>query len=128
MYLFPVSTLGAFLFLNLSEPWRNGKKTGLNATFKILIKEEMLTRTASRYSGKLAITTFFYTSKGEVVSQHWDEIEMNLKPNTVAYVGREGYEFSRLFMLPTKENKLQMKAIVYNPTSDRLGSKYAKTF
>jgi VWFA-related protein len=76
------------------------------------------------HSATLQLTTFYADGRGRVLGDVWQDIVLNLKPDTWQRVQREGVAVST--RVPLKAPDQQFKVIVYSYEADRVGSAVAK--
>jgi hypothetical protein len=86
-----------------------------NVFFKILDE---------RHIARLRITTFYQDLKGKPLGADWKILDMRLSEGTYQRILQSGIPYS--ITIPLKTPKQIIKVVVYDPGSDRSGSKLVK--
>ena len=73
------------------------------------------------YSGKLHAAAFAADDKGRVVGQNLGEVDIKFIADDYREIMDSGINFS--ITVPRKSSRQVLKIIVYDPATDRLGSK-----
>ena len=66
------------------------------------------------------MTIFYGDAKGRFLGDDWQELDLNLKPDTWQRIQREGLGFST--RVPLKAPGQTFKIVVYSYETDRVGS------
>ncbi len=74
-----------------------------------------------RHVGRLRITTFYLDAKGKPLGADWKIMDMRLMEATYQQIMRSGIPYSTT--IPLKTPKQRIKVVVYDPWSDRIGTK-----
>jgi len=83
-----------------------------NVLFKIV---------GDRHVGRLRITTFYMDSKGKSLAADWKIMDLRLTEGTYQRMMQSGISYSTT--IPLKTPGRWIKVVVYDPGSDRLGSR-----
>jgi hypothetical protein len=86
-----------------------------NVFFKIL---------DDRHAARLRITTFYQDAKGKPLGADWKIMDMSLSEGTYQRILQSGIPYSTT--IPLKTPKQIIKVVVYDPGSDRSGSRLVK--
>lgn len=73
------------------------------------------------YTGKLHAAAFAADDKGRVAGQNWGAVDINFKADDYRQIMDSGINFS--ITVPRKSSRQVLKIIVYDPATDRIGSK-----
>ena len=76
----------------------------------------------SVYTSKLHAAAFTADGKGKVVGQNWGAVDINFKADDFREIMDSGINFS--ITVPRKSSRQVLKVIVYDPATDRVGSKH----
>jgi VWFA-related protein len=76
--------------------------------------------------GLLDVAIFAMDSRGRVVDDHWQKIDLNLQDAAYERCRREGIPYA--VRLPAKPGVLEVKIVVYDYAADVLGSAVARIF
>jgi hypothetical protein len=106
--------------LTLPQIRRNGGETRLTIDVLVSATNLALAQTGDGQVAKLELAVFVGDSQEGVVGETWDRVEQALDERTLARVRREG--ISRTVTVNVRGEPAYVKAVVYNPVSDRLGS------
>jgi len=79
-----------------------------------------------RFVGQLAISYFFFAESGALLGETWDDLDMQLKPETHDRVLREGFLIEKGYQLPPEAKQCLLRVVIYDPANDRVGSAEAK--
>ena len=74
-----------------------------------------------RHTGRLRITTFYMDSKEKVLGSDWKIMNLRLLDETYKRVLQSGVSYSTV--IPLKTPTQIIKVVVYDPWSDKLGSR-----
>ena len=77
------------------------------------------------YTGKLHATAFATDDKGRVVGQNWGAVDINFKADDYHEIMNSGINFS--ITVPRKSSRQVLKVIVYDPATDKVGSKHLRS-
>jgi Ca-activated chloride channel family protein len=77
-----------------------------------------------RHAGRLRITVFYQNANGKPLGADWKILDMRLLEATYQRILQSGIPYS--ITIPRTEPKQVLKVVVYDPWSDRLGSKLVR--
>jgi len=77
---------------------------------------------AGLHRGSLAISYFVLSGNQELMTEAWDDLEMNLKEETFQRALAGGVRVHKKLTVPTDTSAVQLKVVLYDAVNDRLGS------
>jgi Ca-activated chloride channel family protein len=77
-----------------------------------------------RHTGRLRITTFYMDSKGKILGSEWKIMDLRLLEETYMRILQSGIPYSTT--IPLKAPVQIIKVVVYDPWSDKLGTRLAR--
>ncbi len=98
----------------------------LHASLAIRPAPSLYTPHDDRYVGQLAISYFLFDPHGRLINETWDDLGMELKPETYNRVIKEGFPMERDIEAPADVNECLLRVVLYDVTNDRVGSAQAK--
>jgi VWFA-related protein len=98
-------------------------KLRVTAEIRIRADEGFFTLEDGLRKARLAVNCFLLKDHEEILAQSWDTLDLNLREETYQRVLREGIPVSASYEVPGKGNRGTLKVIVYDPKTDKLGTK-----
>ncbi|MFB3904107.1 MAG: VWA domain-containing protein [Acidobacteriota bacterium] len=100
----------------------NQEGRGLTFEVTVQVRADMFETSAERFTGTFSLAYFLVAEEQKVVAQAWDTVDMNLKEATYRQVLQAGLKVAGNLPQPTGARRGRVKAVVYSPQSDLLGS------
>jgi Ca-activated chloride channel family protein len=96
-------------------------KAQIKVDLQIQVSNIRFETVGDRHTGRLRITTFSMDSKGKILGSEWNIMDLRLLEETYQRILQSGIPYSTT--IPLKAPKQIIKVVVYDPWSDKLGSR-----
>jgi hypothetical protein len=96
-------------------------KAQIKVDLQIQVSNVLFDTVGDRHTGRLRITTFSMDSKGKILGSEWKIMDLRLLEETYKRILQSGIPYSTT--IPLKAPKQIIKVVVYDPWSDKLGSR-----
>ncbi len=80
------------------------------------------TDSAGQHRGKLAVSYFVLSAEHALLTEAWDDLDMNLKEETFQRALAGGLRLHKKLTLPADTRAARLKVVLYDASNDRLGS------
>jgi VWFA-related protein len=83
---------------------------------------DLYVREGDHYVGEFAVSYFLFDRSGNLRDETWGDLRMTLGPERYSRVVRDGFPIEMNLQVPSELEECLIRAVVYDPVRDRIGS------